>query len=72
MQDEGDGRIVRDLLARGSSGVMVNYRILVKTGTIRGAGTDANVYLTLFGGKDGADSGAFWCIFSVFCNFPFR
>jgi hypothetical protein len=33
----------------------VLYRVMVKTGTIRGAGTDANVYLTLFGEK--GDSG---------------
>ena len=29
----------------------VSYLVAVKTGSIRGAGTDANVFLKLFGGK---------------------
>lgn len=34
---------------------LVSYEIDVKTGDVRGAGTDANVFLTIFGDK--GDSG---------------
>jgi hypothetical protein len=30
---------------------MTTYRVTVVTGTVEGAGTDANVYITLFGGN---------------------
>nr|KAG5694178.1 hypothetical protein BaRGS_016024 [Batillaria attramentaria] len=41
-KNEGDGAICRDLIAS-------KYKVTVFTGEKRGAGTDANVYITLFG-----------------------
>ena len=59
-RDIGDGQVVRTLLTeaatRSAVGVLRSrrYKVVVKTSDIRGAGTDANVYLTMFGeGPDG-------------------
>jgi len=58
-KDEDDGSIVREIAAAGSDGVasapLISYKILVTTGDRRGAGTDANVFVTLFGSA--GDSG---------------
>ena len=35
-----------------------SYHVSVKTGNVRGAGTDANVYLKIFGDK--GDTGTLW------------
>ncbi|CAF0870561.1 unnamed protein product [Didymodactylos carnosus] len=52
--DEGDGQISRDLIC--SKNELDNRKLTVFTGNKRGAGTDADVYLTLFGelGESGA------------------
>ncbi len=64
-RDEDDGQISRDLLPDGGVNVIVlhlnaaegsvfgsiPYKIHVKTGDRRNAGTDANVYCILFGKK---------------------
>ncbi|XP_078666046.1 lipoxygenase homology domain-containing protein 1-like isoform X1 [Branchiostoma floridae x Branchiostoma belcheri] len=57
-KDEGDGRIARDLLgSKDPTAVrrMSKYKITTYTGNKRGAGTDANVFITLFG--EAGDSG---------------
>ncbi len=33
----------------------INYEVTVKTGNVRGAGTDANVFLQMFGDKEGVE-----------------
>ncbi|XP_050409617.1 lipoxygenase homology domain-containing protein 1 [Patella vulgata] len=51
-EDEDDGLIEREITASGSQ--MLNttsYHVQVKTGDCRGAGTDANVFLKLFGSQ---------------------
>ncbi|XP_076450682.1 LOW QUALITY PROTEIN: lipoxygenase homology domain-containing protein 1-like [Babylonia areolata] len=56
-EDEDDGQIERELLAGGAQ--MLNtttYHVYVKTGDVRNAGTDANVFLKMFGGKGDTDS----------------
>lgn len=57
---EDDGQIIRELVpvANGvaSSSKVVRYRVSVRTGDRRGAGTDANVFIILHGEK-GANSG---------------
>ena len=56
---DGDGEIVRELPASGplieTPLESVPYTVNIKTGTPRGAGTDANVFVTVFGEK--GDSG---------------
>ncbi|XP_070566658.1 lipoxygenase homology domain-containing protein 1-like isoform X2 [Ptychodera flava] len=56
-RDEDDGLIVRELVPEGVSQLLstTSYHVTVKTGDERGAGTDANVYIKMFG-EDG-DSG---------------
>eukprot|EP01123_Difflugia_compressa_P005057 TRINITY_DN1661_c0_g1_i1.p1 TRINITY_DN1661_c0_g1~~TRINITY_DN1661_c0_g1_i1.p1 ORF type:complete len:960 (-),score=248.52 TRINITY_DN1661_c0_g1_i1:25-2904(-) len=58
-KDEDDHSIVRELPASNEDGVasapMVSYKVSVTTGDRRGAGTDANVFITLFGSE--GDSG---------------
>ncbi|XP_078580092.1 lipoxygenase homology domain-containing protein 1-like isoform X2 [Branchiostoma floridae x Branchiostoma japonicum] len=57
-KDEGDGLIARDLLgSKDPTAVrrMSKYKITTYTGNKRGAGTDANVFVTLFG--EAGDSG---------------
>jgi hypothetical protein len=44
-----ENRMRRQLVKRATSRQGTNYKITVKTGDYRGAGTDANVFLTLFG-----------------------
>lgn len=55
--DEDDGQIVREIPVGDTATLLktTSYHVGVKTGDIRGAGTDANVYLILFGDK--ADTG---------------
>lgn len=43
----------RVLLIPGTVGENNTYRVVVKTSDIRGAGTDANVTLSIFGEKEG-------------------
>jgi len=53
---EDDHSIERDLILGGKPGrTLVNYRIIVITGTEPGAGTDANVYITLIGTEGRVD-----------------
>jgi len=48
--DEGDGKTARVLTPDGVQGARArSYSVQVRTGTQRGAGTSANVYLTIFG-----------------------
>ncbi|KAL4225448.1 Lipoxygenase y domain-containing protein 1 [Mactra antiquata] len=57
-RDEGDGAICRTLLgSRDPFAVRkdTKYKVTVYTGNVRGAGTDANVYIVLFG--ENGDSG---------------
>ncbi|XP_013416715.1 lipoxygenase homology domain-containing protein 1 isoform X2 [Lingula anatina] len=57
-KNKGDGKISRDLAAtvRGKQQIKkTNYKINVKTSDVKGAGTDANVYIILFG--ENGDSG---------------
>ncbi|KAJ9526209.1 hypothetical protein QJQ45_009677 [Haematococcus lacustris] len=51
---EGCKRVLKTGAAAAAEG-LVTYRVLVKTSDVRGAGTDANVFLTLYGPK--GDSG---------------
>lgn len=46
---EGDGNIVREILA--SDRTFLQYDIVVRTGSVKGGGTDANVHIQLFGDK---------------------
>jgi len=58
-KDEEDSAIEREIPASNADGVaslpMITYKVLVTTSDRRGAGTDANVLLTLFGSA--GDSG---------------
>ena len=53
--DEGDGEIIRELPATADSikepGMVKDYKVLVKTGNEFGSGTDANVFINIFGSK---------------------
>uniref|UniRef100_H2ZAW5 PLAT domain-containing protein n=1 Tax=Ciona savignyi TaxID=51511 RepID=H2ZAW5_CIOSA len=59
LQQQKQGRkasiAVRDAIALETKAQLTTYEVSVKTGDVWGSGTDANVYLTLFGEKD--DSG---------------
>lgn len=46
---EGDGKLSREILA--SDRALCTYTIMVYTGTAKGAGTDANVFIQLLGEK---------------------
>uniref|UniRef100_A0A1I8HA00 Lipoxygenase homology domain-containing protein 1 n=1 Tax=Macrostomum lignano TaxID=282301 RepID=A0A1I8HA00_9PLAT len=48
-KNEDDGQIERDLTLIGSMLDKMSYNVSVKTGDVAGAGTDANVFLTIFG-----------------------
>ena len=48
-KDEGDGEIVRTLVPTGAAAAKVKYKIQVVTSDLRGAGTDASVYMYLNG-----------------------
>ncbi|CAK8676643.1 unnamed protein product [Clavelina lepadiformis] len=51
-KDEDDGRISRELVTgKGDSGIP--YTVELFTGNMRGAGTDSEVYIILYGGKKG-------------------
>ncbi|CAF3251609.1 unnamed protein product [Rotaria sp. Silwood2] len=52
--DEDDGHIVRELMATQHLNRTI-YNVKIKTGDIFQAGTDANVYLKIFGEKDTTD-----------------
>jgi hypothetical protein len=58
-KDEEDGQIERELPASDKDGVaslpLINYKVSVKTGDRPGAGTDANVFIWIYGEK--GDSG---------------
>eukprot|EP01121_Diplochlamys_sp_Union-15-3_P013545 TRINITY_DN4215_c0_g1_i1.p1 TRINITY_DN4215_c0_g1~~TRINITY_DN4215_c0_g1_i1.p1 ORF type:complete len:964 (-),score=265.67 TRINITY_DN4215_c0_g1_i1:44-2935(-) len=58
--DEDDKKIVRELPAQKEDAIaslpLVNYKVTVLTGDRRGAGTDANVSITLYG--EHGDSGS--------------
>ncbi|XP_077979346.1 lipoxygenase homology domain-containing protein 1-like [Glandiceps talaboti] len=56
-RDEDDGLIVRELVPEGVSQLLstTSYHVTVKTGEEKGAGTDANVYIKMFG--ENGDSG---------------
>ena len=50
--DEDDGKIKRELVANQSQYLdKISYNVSVKTGDNLNAGTDANVYLKIFGSK---------------------
>ncbi|XP_077976546.1 lipoxygenase homology domain-containing protein 1-like isoform X1 [Styela clava] len=54
-KDEDDGRITRELVAgKGDGGIP--YTVKVHTGDVRGAGTSANVYIIMYGGRRGQDN----------------
>ena len=46
---------VRDAVALETKAMLTTYEVTVKTGDVRGAGTDANVYIVMHGEND--DSG---------------
>lgn len=49
-KDEDDGLIVRELPLGGTSLLnTTSYQVSVKTGDVRGAGTDANVFVQIYG-----------------------
>lgn len=51
-KDEDDGLIVRELPLGGTSLLnTTSYLVSVRTGDVRGAGTDANVFVQIFGAK---------------------
>ncbi len=55
-KSKGDFKIERDLLLNGPSGPSaVMYKIVVITGNVRGAGTDADVFITIVGDKGKVD-----------------
>lgn len=54
-EKQDDGKIERKLRAGTNDSDIAKYTILVLTGDKRGSGTDANVYMTLFGSN--GDSG---------------
>ncbi|KAJ8405697.1 hypothetical protein AAFF_G00316770 [Aldrovandia affinis] len=58
-RDEEDGELVVELLPEEAEELEVNtYKIYVYTGTISGAGTDANVYVNIYG--ENGDTGERW------------
>ncbi len=58
-KDEDDGKISRDLVCNGNKQNLLPFEILLKTGDIRHAGTDANVFVELWG-KEQRSSGRIW------------
>ena len=67
--DEGDGEIIRELPATAESikepGMVKDYEVLVKTGNEFGSGTDANVFINIFGSKASFQ----YFLSNVFVNF---
>jgi hypothetical protein len=66
-KDEDDGQIIRELPASDKDGVaslpMVNYKLSIMTGDRKGAGTNANILVTIYGkngdtGKRVIDAGS--------------
>ncbi|XP_014324136.2 lipoxygenase homology domain-containing protein 1 [Xiphophorus maculatus] len=58
-RDEEDGEIVVELLADSNEELEMNsYEVYVYTGTMWGAGTDAKVYITIYG--ESGDTGERW------------
>ncbi|XP_012940880.1 lipoxygenase homology domain-containing protein 1 [Aplysia californica] len=56
-EDEDDGLIEREITASGAQMLSTTtYMVSVKTGDVRGAGTDANVFLKIFGTKEDTGS----------------
>nr|KAG5694176.1 hypothetical protein BaRGS_016022 [Batillaria attramentaria] len=56
-EDEDDGQIEREITAGGAQMLSTTtYHVHVKTGDVRNAGTDANVFLKIFGSKGDTDS----------------
>ncbi|KAF5837533.1 hypothetical protein DUNSADRAFT_4226 [Dunaliella salina] len=53
--DEDDGKIRRRLKARAPSSDITSYRVTAMTSDIKGAGTDANVFISLCGEQDGKE-----------------
>ncbi|RDD42008.1 Lipoxygenase homology domain-containing protein 1 [Trichoplax sp. H2] len=53
-KSEDDGQIVRELFLKSDTPLLktTSYHISVKTGDVRNAGTDANVFIQIFGAKD--------------------
>ena len=49
---------------------MTTYEVSVTTGDVKGAGTDANVYLTLYG--ETSDTGLFNSIYFIFHTYHSR
>ncbi|XP_074659812.1 lipoxygenase homology domain-containing protein 1-like [Tubulanus polymorphus] len=57
--DEDDGLIVREITISGSQHLeSTSYHVKVRTGDVRNAGTDAKVWMILFG--SGGDTGRLW------------
>lgn len=55
--DEDDGKIVRELVPGGAAQHLdkTSYHTRIKTGDCFGAGTDANVFMKIFGEKGDSD-----------------
>ena len=62
--NEGDGKVARDVST--SENAMKNYVIYVHTGDIKGAGTDATVFIKLFG-KEVHESGCLFVCYLFSC-----
>eukprot|EP00899_Mesostigma_viride_P015258 jgi/Mesvir1/23733/Mv18674-RA.1 len=59
-KEQDDGAVARDLISEGShGGPLTTYQVAVKTGDVRNAGTDARVYVQLFGSQ-GGPTGQIW------------
>jgi hypothetical protein len=58
---EGDGQTYCTLYPGGANAPQLHkYRVVVTTSDIRGAGTDARVFVTLFGSASSAPVGPLW------------
>lgn len=53
---EDDGLIRRRLKLMDKNSSITNYRVTVYTSDLKGAGTDASVYIELFGILDGKET----------------
>lgn len=53
--NQDDGAVVRDIESRDSLPQTMTYNVIVRTGDVRGAGTDADVSIVMYGTQGESD-----------------
>lgn len=58
--EEGCKRTLKTGALQAAEGQGAQYRVIVKTSDMRGAGTDADIFITIYGGCGARDMGQEW------------